>query len=209
MPPARLQRTLTSSPIHYLLGLSLIVIATTLLMTLTPLAQVRETAIVVNTLEDELNDGGGDCSLREAIEAANTDSSVDGCPAGDGDDAILLPAGNYLLALVGADEDANATGDLDIVAGNLILMGTGPERTIIDGNRLDRVLHIHSESMVEIHGVQITHGKTPDGYPGGVHIEGGGIRNDGTLLLSDSTVVSNNTGAGLEAYVDGGHGGGL
>lgn len=108
MHPARLHRKPMSSSIHYLLGLSLTVIATTLLMTLTPLAQVRETAIVVNTLEDDLNDGGGDCSLREAIEATNTDSSVDGCPADDGDDAILLPAGSYLLTLAGQTKTRTA-----------------------------------------------------------------------------------------------------
>lgn len=192
-----------------LLGLSLIVIAVMLLITPTPLAQIRETAIIVDTLDDELDDGGNDCSLREAIQAANTDSSVDGCPAGNGDDAILLPAGNYILMIPGADEDANGTGDLDIVAGNVILIGTGPERTVIDGDRLDRVLHIHSGSTVEIHGIRITHGKTPDGYPGGLRIWGGGIRNEGTLLLSHSSVVSNTTGEGREAYVDGGHGGGL
>ncbi len=209
MHPTRSRPRLAFSPIQSLLVFSLLVVAVTLVMSLTPLAKVRATAIVVDTLDDELNDGGDDCSLREAIEAANTDSAVDGCSAGDGDDAILLPAGRYVLALSGADEDANGTGDLDVLNGNVILMGTGPERTIIDGSHLDRVLHIHGGSAVEIHGIQITNGKTPDGYPGGVRIWGGGIRNDGTLLLSHSTVVSNATGEGREADVDGGHGGGI
>ena len=39
-------------------------------------------ALVVTTTDDELN-GDGDCSLREAIEAANTNAMVDACPAGD------------------------------------------------------------------------------------------------------------------------------
>ena len=38
-------------------------------------------AIVVNTLQDEQN-GDGDCSLREAVTAANTNAAVDACPAG-------------------------------------------------------------------------------------------------------------------------------
>jgi CSLREA domain-containing protein len=37
--------------------------------------------IVVNTLEDELN-SDGDCSIREAVTAANTNSPTDACPAG-------------------------------------------------------------------------------------------------------------------------------
>jgi len=41
-----------------------------------------EASIVVNTPEDELNTDG-DCSLREAITAANTDAPSDACPAGN------------------------------------------------------------------------------------------------------------------------------
>jgi CSLREA domain-containing protein len=37
--------------------------------------------ITVNTLDDELN-SDGDCSLREAVQSANTASSVDACVAG-------------------------------------------------------------------------------------------------------------------------------
>ena len=39
------------------------------------------TAIVVNTLEDELN-VDGDCSLREAIAASNNNTAVDACGSG-------------------------------------------------------------------------------------------------------------------------------
>ena len=42
-----------------------------------------EATIPVNTLTDELN-SDGDCSLREAIRAANLDQAVDACPAGSG-----------------------------------------------------------------------------------------------------------------------------
>jgi CSLREA domain-containing protein len=46
--------------------------------------------ITVTTQEDELN-ADGDCSLREAIEAANRDRAVDACPAGSGYDTELRP----------------------------------------------------------------------------------------------------------------------
>ena len=46
--------------------------------------------ITVNTNADELN-ADGDCSLREALEAANTNAIVDGCAAGEaGDDTIVF-----------------------------------------------------------------------------------------------------------------------
>ena len=57
----------------------------------------------------DTNDGAcapTDCSLREAVIAAN---------ALVGPDTILLPAGTYELTIVGPDEDAAATGDLDSV----------------------------------------------------------------------------------------------
>ena len=61
-----------------------LLLAASLITTTVFLAQTQSTyaaAITVNTTEDELN-ADGDCSLREAIEAANTDSTVDACPAG-------------------------------------------------------------------------------------------------------------------------------
>ena len=45
---------------------------------------------------DELSNDNGKCSLREAIEASNTDAAVDGCAAGDGPgDIVEMPAGKY------------------------------------------------------------------------------------------------------------------
>jgi CSLREA domain-containing protein len=56
-------------------------------------------ALTVNTLEDELN-SDGDCSLREAIEAANTNAAVDDCPPGNGvvtDTIVFSAAGTITL----------------------------------------------------------------------------------------------------------------
>lgn len=47
--------------------------------------------ITVNTTDDERNNDG-DCALREAIIAANTDAAVDGCTAGSGADRIEFAA---------------------------------------------------------------------------------------------------------------------
>jgi CSLREA domain-containing protein len=63
--------------------------------------------IFVDTFDDELDDGGGDCSLREAIQAANLNHAVDGCPAGGVYDVIHLPAGTYDLSLFGEGASSN------------------------------------------------------------------------------------------------------
>src|SRR4029453_4363971 len=47
-----------------------------------------------------------DCSLREAVIAANSTPITA--------DTISLPAGTYTLTRSGANEDAGSTGDLDI-----------------------------------------------------------------------------------------------
>jgi CSLREA domain-containing protein len=71
--------------------------------------------IIVTTTNDELN-SDGDCSLREAIRAANLDIAIDACSAGSGTDTIVVPAGTYTLTIVGSDEDNGLTGDLDVTS---------------------------------------------------------------------------------------------
>ena len=108
------------------------------------------------TKEADTNDGTcdvSDCSLREAITAAN---------AAGGDKSIYLPGGTYVLDLIGSGEDANATGDLDITD-DVTINGAGEGTTIIDGNGTDRVLHVFSSAKVVINDVTIRKGKADDG----------------------------------------------
>jgi CSLREA domain-containing protein len=156
-----------------------------------------------------------DCSLREAIIAAN---------AMPGPDIVHVPAGIYTLTISGADEDAAATGDLDI-ADDLTISGAGAVDTIIDGGEIDRVFHVTGAIALEMTSVTIQHGSLyGDGggianYSGGtvdltsVTIQhgsargyGGGIVNySGTVHLTDSTVRGN------RAFITegGGTGGGI
>jgi CSLREA domain-containing protein len=69
--------------------------------------------ITPSTTSDDITNNGN-CTLREAVQAANTDTSVDQCPAGSGPDTIQLGNGIYDLTITGAREDANQTGDLDV-----------------------------------------------------------------------------------------------
>src|SRR5262245_44631465 len=59
-------------------------------------AGARAATITVNSTADAaVNDGN--CTLREAILAANSDTAVDGCAAGNGPDVVIVPAGTYGL----------------------------------------------------------------------------------------------------------------
>jgi CSLREA domain-containing protein len=65
-----------------------------------------------------------DCSLREAVIAANQSP---------GADRIILSAGRYELAQVGNQENAAVVGDLDVLD-DLEVLGVAANLTIIDGN---------------------------------------------------------------------------
>jgi len=77
----------------------------------------------------------GDCSLREAISAANS------APG-----AVLVPAGTYTLGIAGENDNLNATGDLDVNAG-MGIYGAGMDTTTIDANHIDRVLDVHGNTL--------------------------------------------------------------
>jgi CSLREA domain-containing protein len=119
--------------------------------------------ITVTTTADTIT--GGQCSLRAAISAANTDTTVAGCAAGSGTDTVLVPAGHCALTLAAANEDANATGDLDITS-NIVISGAGAGSTTADANGIDRVFDVHGNATTTIEGMTITGGRAPDGADG-------------------------------------------
>src|SRR5215207_8196425 len=82
--------------------------------------------IKVNTLEDGF-DEDGKCALREAVEAANKNKSVDSCAKGESKrDVIELKAGTYQLSFISTNEDGNANGDLDFTGkGPVTVVGKG------------------------------------------------------------------------------------
>jgi len=87
----------------FALGLGLTLALLWLLTSALPV--VRADTIGVTTTNDAVP-GDGECSLREAIIAANTDNITDACPAGSGADVITLTTGTYVLTRTGTGEDA-------------------------------------------------------------------------------------------------------
>ncbi|MBW1963106.1 MAG: CSLREA domain-containing protein [Deltaproteobacteria bacterium] len=121
------------------------------------------------TKGDDTNDGdcsADDCSLREAIIAANEAPDAD---------TIHIPAGGYYILKPG-HEDACASGDLDIT-GPLTLVGEGMRDTWItalgDLGVKDRVFHILAPGHdVRFENIGIVGGfKTGFNSGGGVFVE--------------------------------------
>jgi CSLREA domain-containing protein len=148
----------------------------------------------------DTNDGScdGDCSLREAISAANL----------AGPSTITVPAGTYTLTIdtLAADQDdANAEGDLDIT-GTVTITGAGPGHTIIDGNGPnlhDHVIQVVGTGNATISGVTVQNGHSTD--EGGGRDDGGGIHVEDLATLSLSNALLTNNVAGASE----GYGGGL
>lgn len=136
---------------------------------------VNSTADAVDTAPGDgvCATAGGQCTLRAAIQEAN---------ALAGADTIILPGGTYSLTIPGTGENLAATGDLDITD-DLTITGAGAASTLINGNGIDRGLDIFAN--VAISGVTIQNGNA------GAGTLGGGIRNSGTLMLTDVTISGN------------------
>jgi uncharacterized repeat protein (TIGR01451 family)/CSLREA domain-containing protein len=123
---------------------------------------------------------GSQCTLRAAIQLTNVLPGLDAITF-----AITSP---IILATTGANEDAAASGDLDITD-DLIITGQGANRTIVDGANnagVDGVFQIVGAVNVQISSVTIRNAS------GGPNNYGGGVRNFGNLTLSNSVVSGNN-----------------
>jgi len=148
-----------------------------------PLAQAA--AFVVDRTTDGTDAAPGDgvcatssggCTLRAAIQEAN---------ALPGTDTITLPAGTYLLAIPGRQENGAATGDLD-VTDTVTITGAGASATIVDAAGVDRAFDVYAPVMMS--GMSIRGGDPgPDG-------DGGAIFNGGTLTLSGVVLTGNHAG---------------
>ena len=143
------------------------------------------TLTVTKTADTADGNCDADCSLREAILAAN---------ASPGADTIHLPNGTYTLSIVGGDEDASATGDLDITD-DLTIIGVSAANTIIDGAEIDRVFEVDPVGagvVVDISHVTVKNGSAPDNYDFViVRTSGGGIHNRGILTLTEVIISGN------------------
>ncbi len=139
-----------------------------------------------------------DCSLREAIAAANAVS---------GDNTISLPAGTYTLSVggtTGTGEDQNATGDLDITKApsvsyhNLTITGDSAATTIIVGE-IDRVFHVKIGAVLILNNMTVQNGGNLGGgsYGGNIYVERGGLSISDSVVEHGSLSGSEIGGAGI------------
>ena len=153
--------------------------------------------ITVNSLADDADGTDGECTLREAIIAANTDTAsgmaTGECAAGSATENDIIQ-----FALPGtAPWTVNLTGALPNLSSTIEIEGPGADQFTVrrDTGGDYSIFTVTSGSVVSISGITISNGNTT--LPAGG--EGGGINNfRGTLTITGSTISGNS------AQTDGG-----
>lgn len=192
--------------------LASVMLLTGLVFTSAPgvVVQAAPFTVTVTTTADSNNgcatSGAAPCSLRDAIRFANSNYAT----------TITVPAGVFTLAQAGRNEDAAATGDLDITA-DVTINGAGADRTVIDGGGIDRVFDVWGGTLT-MQGLTVRNGDATndpnDAAGGGIYVRihftglrltgvnvrnnkavyGGGMNllsNTGSMSITDSVIDGN------------------
>jgi len=140
--------------------------------------------IQVDVLGDPVPNGctPGSCSLREAVSLANSLA---------GPDRILLPATPGVplqLTIPGTHENANATGDLDVLD-DLEIVGTGVATTLLVQTTQDRVLHtiMPRNRRLVLRGLTIQGGSATQSG----NSQGGALNSQSLTTIEDVAFVGN------------------
>ena len=150
-------------------------------------------AITVNSVLDNTTSGDGLVTLREAIAAANSDSTTDLGQMGSGSDTISFDSSlnGQIITL--------SEGELAI-SSSLTIIGNGATNTVIDANNASRIFDVNdgdplTTEIVTISGVTLQHATNiGDG-------NGGAIYNAESLSLSSSVLRENSAADGGGLFV--------
>lgn len=148
---------------------------------LLPAASAGADTFRVNTRADHAPGSctQSDCTLREAVRAANAEA---------GGDLIKLKGARkpYRLTRSGDEEDQAKKGDLDLGNEPLEIKGASASRSVIEQTERDRVIDVPGTDAAVVHlaRLTITGGRAADGPAGGIHSSG--------LLFLDRVTVRGN-----------------
>jgi uncharacterized repeat protein (TIGR01451 family) len=147
-------------------------------------------AFSVTSLADSNAAGSG--SLRRAIADSNN-------TAGPNQIHILTP-GTYNLTIAGVEENADVTGDLDILNQDVTIDNQSGGTVVINQTTNDRVFDVSPSGLgihVTITGVTIQGGQVTGEYGGGIRVSG-----PSGLILTNDLIQKNSadSGGGIDTY---------
>lgn len=136
--------------------------------------------LIVNTTAEHDDGACGvtDCTLREAVNAANA----------NGDASTI----NFKPGLSGAIANTLSPGGLELT-NPVTINGPGARTLTISGNSLARIFYILPGCVATVSGLTIANGNS------GFGVDGGAINNSGALTLLNCSVLNNrgNSGGGV------------
>lgn len=153
--------------------------------------------------------GGPGCKLRDAVQAAITDTAQGGCPAGSGDDIIQINP--EAITLTERDNNDHGANGLFPITNGVTIIGNGTTIQRAANAEPFRFFYVAPTGRLELRGVYLENGYARGGAGGkGPSDDGGGggggaglggaIYNRGTLTILNSAMGFNTAegGAGGE-----------
>ena len=148
-----------------------------LLLSLSYVPVVHAANITVNTTIDDKDDSN--CSLREAVQSANTNLAYGGCSAGSGHDVIQFTLSTPIVLTL--------TSEILIENDPLTISGPGVDQFTINGNHTTRLFDITPNAAVTLTDMTLQNGFTTQ--------SGGAVRSESPLTINNAVLVNNRAGA--------------
>lgn len=150
---------------------------------------------------------GDECTLADAIHAANSDSAVGACPAGEGDDTITL-TGDVLLTEIDNDSELTGANGLPVITSTITIEGDGFTVERAEDAPPFRIFMVDDAGTLTLNNIIVSGGDLTYGdewrLDETAEFIGGGVLNYGaTLTISNSTFSSNAATDGGAIYSDG------
>ncbi|MEK7991272.1 MAG: CSLREA domain-containing protein, partial [Thiotrichaceae bacterium] len=149
-----------------------------------------QAATIHVTTSDDVVAQDGQCSLREAVKAANQNKTVDTCRTGSRTytDVIQLGAKTYLLNF-----------NLLDVTEDVIIAGKGMNQTEISGQGRTRLFFVQSEAELQLQDLALIQGKTTQ-FGGAIINAGGNLTLYHCLLKQNLATGSSSAGGAIFNY---------
>jgi len=155
---------------------------------LEPRLLLSGTTYIVDNLADVVA-ADGLVTLREAIEAANTNAAVFDAAAGSDTESDIITFDQGLTAIAPI---VIHTTDTIAIQDDLEIHGPGSRLLVVDADEAHGVLRVDPGVTVELVGLTVT---------GGAYTVGAGLYNAGDAILRDVTITRNIAGNPLRPYV--------
>ena len=155
--------------------------------------RILPATITVTSLDDNLN-ADGFITLREAIQAANTNKAVDGSVAGSvGEDTIVFAP--TLDTSAGLVASLAMSGEQFTISESLKITGNGSLKTVIDASSSSRIFFVSSGSLT-VEKLTLQNGNlSNDSGAGDLRNAGAAIllASTGSLTINDCRIQENTT----------------